>query len=346
MAEDTVRPTRRPSDIIPLQDVTVPAHLLRATGNLGSQRDNTHTTHTGTWEPQSTNPFHDSEQIDSLRRHGTQDSRLHRNATHRSTSLQRTGTHQSTTLERSGTLNERRRSNRFSWFSNTGGKRNSQQSGNLPSPYGDDILRPNQRLSYIPGSTDVLALSPRASRSPSPTLLARTATQSTKKPTYDDPFATKTNSWQSNPFATRDNSVRNSAEGLPQEPDAVHPAQRRGTLASIVDGIVPDMLQRKMTNASYFRNSEMFGTYEKAKTKGVELQRKKWVQVTFEWTIYLILILFVYFVLIGRPLWNGAVWWLYWVVEHKFVLPGGFGITLGIALLQVTPRPSMRSRLG
>jgi hypothetical protein len=37
--------------------------------------------------------------------------------------------------------------------------------------------------------------------------------------------------------------------------------------------------------------------------------------------------------LIGVPLWNGAVWWLWWVVAHKFVIAGGFSITLGIALL-------------
>lgn len=77
----------------------------------------------------------------------------------------------------------------------------------------------------------------------------------------------------------------------------------------------------------------MFGTYEKAKQKGVDIQRKKWVQVAFEYTIYLIMVLFIYFVLIGIPLWNGAVWWLYWVVATKFVIAGGFGITLGIALL-------------
>jgi hypothetical protein len=97
--------------------------------------------------------------------------------------------------------------------------------------------------------------------------------------------------------------------------------------------MVPNALQRKMTNASYFKRSEMFGTYEKAKQKGQEIQRKKWVQYTFEYAIYLFLILFVYFVLIGIPLWKGAVWWLYWVVATKFVIAGGFGIVLGIALL-------------
>lgn len=88
-----------------------------------------------------------------------------------------------------------------------------------------------------------------------------------------------------------------------------------------------------MTNASYFKRSDMYGTYEKAKKKGVDIQRKPWVQNTFEWSIYLFLVLFVYFVLIGMPLWRGAVWWMYWIVGTKFTLPGGFGITLGIALL-------------
>jgi hypothetical protein len=330
MGEDTGIPTRRSSDIVPLQDVTVPAHLLRATGNLGSQREGSHTTHTGTWEPQPANPFLDSERIGSIRRRGTQDSGLHRNATQRSTNLQRNGTQRSPDLERTATQTDQRRSSRLSWFSNTGNKRNSQQSAT--SPYGEEFIRPHRTLSYIPGSTDVLALTPRVSRSPSLTSLDRSATKSTKWST-DNPFATKTHSLQSNPFATRENSARNSSETLPQEPDDAHPAERRGTLATIVDGIVPDALQRRMTNASYFRNSEMFGTYEKAKKKGTELQRKKWVQITFEYTIYLILILFVYFVLVGRPLWNGAVWWLYWVVETKFVIAGGFAITLGIALL-------------
>ncbi|KAK0272353.1 hypothetical protein LTR35_012936 [Friedmanniomyces endolithicus] len=48
--------------------------------------------------------------------------------------------------------------------------------------------------------------------------------------------------------------------------------------------------------------------YEQAKTKGQTFQRKKWVQTLFEYMIYLILV--------GMPLWKGAVWWLYWVVDH------------------------------
>jgi hypothetical protein len=53
----------------------------------------------------------------------------------------------------------------------------------------------------------------------------------------------------------------------------------------------------------------------------------------FEYSIYLVIVAFVYFVLVGVPLWKGAVYWLWWVVAHKFVIAGGFGITLGIAFL-------------
>jgi hypothetical protein len=77
----------------------------------------------------------------------------------------------------------------------------------------------------------------------------------------------------------------------------------------------------------------MWETYEKAKKRGVQLQRNKWVQYAFEYTFYLILVCFVYFVLVGVPLWNGAVYWLWWVVAHKFVIAGGWSITLGIGIL-------------
>jgi len=111
---------------------------------------------------------------------------------------------------------------------------------------------------------------------------------------------------------------------------------RKGTLEAIADAVIPDALQRKLTHVStngLTRSSTMRGTFERAKTRGKELQRNKGAQLAFEYGIYLFIVLFIYFVLIGLPLWNGAVWWLYWVVGNKFVLPGGFGITLGIALL-------------
>ncbi|CEJ60130.1 Putative Glycosyl transferase [Penicillium brasilianum] len=95
----------------------------------------------------------------------------------------------------------------------------------------------------------------------------------------------------------------------------------------------PTHLSRVSSRTQHSRNSSMHEAYEKARARGVALHRKYWVRVLFEYTSYLLLILFVYFVLIGMPLWKGAVWWLYWVVAHKFVIQGGYAITIGLAAL-------------
>jgi hypothetical protein len=81
------------------------------------------------------------------------------------------------------------------------------------------------------------------------------------------------------------------------------------------------------------RRSSLWDAYENAKARGKHLQRKKWVQVVFEYAFYLILLSFVYFVLVGRPLWNGAVWWLYWVVDTQFTITGTWSITIGLAVM-------------
>lgn len=85
--------------------------------------------------------------------------------------------------------------------------------------------------------------------------------------------------------------------------------------ASIVLNAVEDVKKA-------IRRSSIYDVYEKAKARGIELQRSKWAMRLFEYTFYLILIAFVYFVLIGVPLWKGAVYWLYWVFKHKFAVPG------------------------
>ena len=81
------------------------------------------------------------------------------------------------------------------------------------------------------------------------------------------------------------------------------------------------------------RMTTLRDAYENAKIRGKYLQRKKWVQVVFEYTFYLILLSFVYFVLVGVPLWKGAVWWLYWLVHTHFTVAGTWSITIGLAIM-------------
>ncbi|KUI56639.1 hypothetical protein VP1G_04025 [Cytospora mali] len=116
-------------------------------------------------------------------------------------------------------------------------------------------------------------------------------------------------------------------------PDSETVPRRNGTVRRVVDAVVPDRVQETARNViSRARRSSMTDVYEKAKTRGVELQRKRWVEILFEYTIYTLLLCFIYFVLIGLPLWNGAVYWLYWVVSTKFAITGGWSITIGVAV--------------
>lgn len=108
--------------------------------------------------------------------------------------------------------------------------------------------------------------------------------------------------------------------------------RRNNTVRRVVDAVVPDRVQETARNViGRARRSSMAEVYEKAKVRGVELQRKRWVEVLFECTIYTILLCFIYFVLIGMPLWKGAVYWMYWLISTKFVIAGGWSITIAIA---------------
>jgi hypothetical protein len=90
-------------------------------------------------------------------------------------------------------------------------------------------------------------------------------------------------------------------------------------------------LSQRLANRA--QRTSVYNLYEEAKVRGVSLQRKYWVQVLFECTVYAILLAFIYLVLVGLPLWNGAVYWLYWVVKNKFAIEGGWAIVLGLSTM-------------
>jgi len=72
---------------------------------------------------------------------------------------------------------------------------------------------------------------------------------------------------------------------------------------------VIDVVVNAVANA--VRRPTLVDAFERAKVRTIQMQRKPWVEKLFEYSVYLLLVCFVYFVLIGRPLWNGAVWWLW-----------------------------------
>lgn len=85
--------------------------------------------------------------------------------------------------------------------------------------------------------------------------------------------------------------------------------------------------------AASFRRTSIWAVYESAKTRGKHLQRKRWAQLLWEYSVYAILLSFIYFVLVGLPLWKGAVYWLYWLIAHDAVVPGVFSVIIIIAVM-------------
>jgi hypothetical protein len=295
-------------------DIQIPLQLFQATGHGGSLRDKRGSL---SWRPQPALPYTDDGSLNEVARRMT---------------------HTSDVLQPAiSSLGQTRQSGNFG--SEDFARRNTEAptKGDITTPALSVVNEgsgPNseRRLSFETGTEDVLDTAPKGSRpttryqtTPAPSIWSTTNPFSTSKDSFSDNGAEPTLPSQAH---------RKSLPASPGDEDITPESPpRRGTMQSIVDAVVPDAVHRRFTNASHIRKSSMWQLYEQAKERGVELQRHRSVQLAFEFGIYAILICIIYFVLIGVPLWNGAVWWLWWVVAHKFVIAGGFSITLGIALL-------------
>ncbi|KAF5862699.1 hypothetical protein ETB97_011240 [Aspergillus alliaceus] len=95
--------------------------------------------------------------------------------------------------------------------------------------------------------------------------------------------------------------------------------------------LLPIHQARKISRAS--RVGSLKSLYNRASLVKIKHQRKYWIRVLIEYGAYTAGAVFVYFVLVGVPLWKGAVYWLYWVMQHKFVLPGGWAIVIILLVL-------------
>lgn len=102
-------------------------------------------------------------------------------------------------------------------------------------------------------------------------------------------------------------------------------SERRGTMWAMRETI------RKSLGGA--RRKSIYDLYDNARKRGKELQRTPLMQKVFEYSVYVFLLAVVYFLLVGVPLWKGLVWYLYIVAKYKSVIPGGSGITIGIAFL-------------
>ncbi|KAL2803135.1 nucleotide-diphospho-sugar transferase [Aspergillus granulosus] len=79
------------------------------------------------------------------------------------------------------------------------------------------------------------------------------------------------------------------------------------------------------------------GTYNIANLVNIKHQRRFGYRILIEYGIYTFFVAFIYLVLVGVPLWNGAVWWLLVLMQHKFVFQGGWAILVGVLILWASP---------
>jgi len=88
-----------------------------------------------------------------------------------------------------------------------------------------------------------------------------------------------------------------------------------------------------VTTTTRVRQGSIWHTYEQAKKRQQQLRRSKAFQIFFQYTFYIVLLAFLYFVLVGRPLWSGVIWCVYDVFEHHLAFVGGTSIFVGLAFL-------------
>lgn len=287
-----------------LRDLGVPAQLLRATDNLGSLRDSTYPL---SWEPQPTFFQLDNRGRPSFSNGGTRESTdgvpwvpspYGRTSTNNRKSL----------LDRSDSRKAKSR-----WGTLSPGTPQSKKQNSYRRSFSWD------------GSGEKLGLSRSVTNDSFALGAGVSSLWSIYNPFLSSSEASHLQAWPRSGFAA-------SQDG---DPFVMHDGTRnsdgqlatRGRLGTMIDAIMPKAVQRRLTNISYLRRCSIWQTYETAKKRGAELQRARWAQLVFEYAVYAILLAFAYFVLVGVPLWRGAVYWLYWLVAHKFVIAGGFSIT-------------------
>jgi hypothetical protein len=104
--------------------------------------------------------------------------------------------------------------------------------------------------------------------------------------------------------------------------------QRRPSVLQRAGSVFQDTMQ---TVRKKVRRSSMWDVYENAKKRQLEIRRKRWVQLVFEYFFYFMLLVIFYFLIIGEPLWKGTYLSLYLAFKYKLNLNGSWSIIIAVA---------------
>lgn len=139
------------------------------------------------------------------------------------------------------------------------------------------------------------------------------------------PVATN-NTNNSNPAARRPSMWRRIATADVNGP---YNGERRGTVFQRANSVFQDTL---LNVRKKVRRSSMWDVYENAKKRQLEIRRKRWVQITFEYSFYAMLLVLLYFLIIGVPLWKGTYWELYLAFKYKLNVTGSWSVIIAVSV--------------
>jgi hypothetical protein len=72
------------------------------------------------------------------------------------------------------------------------------------------------------------------------------------------------------------------------------------------------------------RESSSESKYNEADLVHIKYRRKYLFRIMIEYGAYIAIVAVVYFLLVGIPLWKGAIHWLYCIMKHKLIFSGGW----------------------
>ncbi|KAG9578531.1 glycosyltransferase family 2 protein, partial [Aureobasidium melanogenum] len=134
------------------------------------------------------------------------------------------------------------------------------------------------------------------------------------------------NTNNSNPTARRPSMWRRIATADVNGP---YNGERRGTVFQRANSVFQDTL---LNVRKKVRRSSMWDVYENAKKRQLAIRRKRWVQITFEYSFYAMLLVLLYFLIIGVPLWKGTYWELYLAFKYKLNVTGSWSVIIAVSV--------------
>ncbi|RAL04234.1 glycosyl transferase [Aspergillus ibericus CBS 121593] len=126
-----------------------------------------------------------------------------------------------------------------------------------------------------------------------------------------------------------ESETQGSSSILGDQPPPAFERRRLSYLSQVSPSPVHQSVRRVVERA---RDSSIGTLYNRANLVKIKHERRYWVQLVIEYGTYTLYAAFVYFVLVGMPLWKGAVYWLYWLMRHKFVFQGGWAIVISLVI--------------